>query len=170
MVFSQDRMHAHGLPQSLRVNTPTLVPSLRDDKASIAHLIAQQPGGSQRGLNTRAGLSSSAEASGAVLGTMMPAPMPLAGADEALDNYLDDPSLLLRIAYHVPKIVSKELPNPSESSDAGSSDVWVQLKQRDLEGKLGGISSHQGSITSAPLPYPHPCRASHLHTLLDRLC
>eukprot|EP00892_Ulva_mutabilis_P000318 jgi/Ulvmu1/10287/UM060_0089.1 len=83
-----------------------------------------------------------------------PSTQPGGAAQPPLDAFIDDPSLLQCIAEYVPKVVAKELPNPGESSDAGTSEVWQQLKQRDSQGRLGGISPHQGSTTSFTISIP----------------
>ena len=160
MPVVQDTLNAHqhmnALTQTAWASKAALASSLYDGNASLAHMIAQQSAALQHGANPRVGSAYSADLS--------PGTLPAAGAEESLDAYLDDASLLIRIAQHVPKIVSKELPNPGESSAGGSSDVWVQLKQKDLDGKLGGISSHQGSSTSAPLAFPRLyLHARHAH-------
>lgn len=108
----------------------SLVPSVQEDETSTAPMIAQQSASTPRGMHPRAGGSASAEATaGTVQGQPAPAPpVSPSGTEESLDSYIDDPSLLLRIAHHVLKIVSKELPNPGESSEAYTSDIWVHLK------------------------------------------
>lgn len=133
--------------------------SLQDEKMSLANILVQASTAAQRGTDPRLAVRSPGDSSAGLVQGRLPPPRPLspkATESESLDDYLEDPSLLLRIAQHVPKIVSKELPNPGESSDAGTSDIWVQLKLRDAEGKLGGISSHQGSTTSTQPPCPSP--------------
>lgn len=104
-------------------------------------------------LNPRApGTPAAAPATGAASSPQIspqPGAVPGGAPQPPLDVFIDDPSLLQRVAEYVPKVVAKELPNPGESSDAGTSEVWRQLKQRDAQGRLTGISPHQGSTTSA---------------------
>jgi hypothetical protein len=64
----------------------------------------------------------------------------------------ESPEMMLAMAKVVPPVVVKELPIAGASSKSGTSEVWRQLRNRNSNGQLMGISSHQGSPTSVTLP------------------